>query len=195
MYLIADVPQNVTDALNKVIAEKNFQKAQHDLAGNIRNEFLIPDGKPYVFPFLFALINEHSKKYPNFWQKITGMQRKKEFTLELFSLWVNFQKKHEFNPVHVHDGLYSFVIWHKIPYKMEDEIARFPDMKKEEVRAGYFSFLGTNEMGRIQTYDLPVDNSWQGKMALFPADLNHQVYPFYTSDEERITISGNIGFQ
>ena len=78
---------------------------------------------------------------------------------------------------------------------MEDEIARFPDMKKEEVRAGYFSFLGTNEMGRIQTYDLPVDNSWQGKMALFPADLNHQVYPFYTSDEERITISGNVGFQ
>ena len=27
---------------------------------------------------------------------------------------------------------------------------------------------------------------------VFPADLIHMVYPFYNSDEERVTISGNI---
>jgi hypothetical protein len=39
-----------------------------------------------------------------------------------------------------------------------------------------------------------VDKEWEGKIALFPAKLNHLVYPFYTSDEPRISISGNIGF-
>ena len=30
------------------------------------------------------------------------------------------------------------------------------------------------------------------KMLLFPSSLHHMVYPFYNSDEERVTISGNI---
>jgi len=27
---------------------------------------------------------------------------------------------------------------------------------------------------------------------IFPAALNHQVYPFYECDEKRVSISGNI---
>ena len=33
-----------------------------------------------------------------------------------------------------------------------------------------------------------------GQMLLFPAWLNHQVFPFYGTEEERVTISGNIEF-
>ena len=32
----------------------------------------------------------------------------------------------------------------------------------------------------------------EGRMFFFPAELNHQVYPFYGTEEVRITISGNI---
>ena len=31
-------------------------------------------------------------------------------------------------------------------------------------------------------------------MLFFPAMLKHQVYPFYGTEEERVTISGNIDF-
>ena len=31
-------------------------------------------------------------------------------------------------------------------------------------------------------------------MLFFPAWLNHQVFPFYGTEEERVTISGNIEF-
>jgi hypothetical protein len=112
----------------------------------------------------------------------------------LFNLWVNFQKKYEFNPMHVHDGLYSFVIWHKIPYKIDEEKARLK-MKEIDKRAGMFAFLFTGLDGKIHSEALPVDNSWEGKCALFPAKLNHLVYPFYTSDDYRISISGNLGFK
>ena len=37
-----------------------------------------------------------------------------------------------------------------------------------------------------------VDKSFEGQMLMFPAPLQHIVYPFYTSDESRITVSGNI---
>ena len=33
----------------------------------------------------------------------------------LSSMWVNYQKQTEFNPLHDHNGVYSFVIWMKIP--------------------------------------------------------------------------------
>ena len=194
MYLLSTVPQDVTDKLNEVIKAKNLEPANHNLAGNIKNEFMIPEGKEFVYPLIFALIDKHKEKYPLYFKRICGFANKKEIALQLQSLWVNFQKKHEFNPMHVHEGLFSFVIWHKIPYKMEDEIARYPLMKPDQVKAGHFSFFQQNEMGRVQSIDLPVDNSWEGKLALFPADLPHEVYPFFTSDDVRITISGNIGF-
>ena len=194
MYLIAKVPEDISNKLDEVIKEKDLTPANMDLAGNIKSEYLIPEGKQYVYPLIFALINEHKKKYPQYFKKICGYMSKKEVDLKLHSLWVNFQKKHEFNPVHVHEGLFSFVFWHKIPYKMSNEIARYPNMRPDQVKAGHFSFLQTNELGRIQSLDLAVDNSWEGKIALFPADLNHCVYPFFTSDDVRITISGNVGF-
>ena len=194
MYLISTVPQDITDKLNEVIKGKNLQPANMDLAGNIKNEFLIPEGKEHVYPLIFALIDKHKEQYPQHFKKITGYTGKKEISLQLHSLWVNFQKKYEFNPIHVHEGLFSFVFWHKIRYKIENEIARYPNMKPDQVKAGHFAFLQIGEMGRIQSIDLPVDNSWEGKIALFPADLNHTVYPFFTSDDVRITISGNVGF-
>ena len=195
MYLISTVPQDITDKLNEVIKGKNLQPANMDLAGNIKNEFLIPEGKEHVYPLIFALIDKHKEQYPQHFKKITGYTGKKEISLQLHSLWVNFQKKYEFNPMHVHDGLYSFVIWHKVPYTIDNEKQRFTSMREKDIRAGMFSFFYTDPSGKVTQEALPVDNSWEGKVALFPAMLNHMVYPFYTSDDYRISISGNLGFK
>jgi hypothetical protein len=198
MYLLATVPEDITKKLEEIINKKQTIKANHDLAGNIQNEFMIPEGKSVVWPLIKNCVDEHFKQYPWFYGRISGMHdlnKSKEFHLELHSLWVNYQSKYEFNPIHIHDGLFSFVIWHKVPYKMKDEKARFPHMKESDIRAGHFCFVGTNELGDVTSQVIPVDNEWEGKMALFPAALNHQVYPFYTSDEYRISISGNVGFQ
>ena len=93
MYLISTVTQDITDKLNEVIKGKNLQPANMDLAGNIKNEFLIPEGKEHVYPLIFALIDKHKEQYPQHFKKITGYTGKKEISLQLHSLWVNFQKK------------------------------------------------------------------------------------------------------
>ena len=195
MYVISDVPKEILNQLEVVIHEKNKIPLNADLAGNIKNEFAIPKGKPFISPFLMQMLVAHKEKYPDYFKKAHSTFDYKEVDIGLFNLWVNFQKKHEFNPVHVHDGLFSFVIWHKVPYTMDAEKANFPNMKEGDIKAGMFAFLFTDPMGRVTQETLPVDKTWEGKIALFPANLNHQVYPFYTYDEYRISISGNLGFQ
>ena len=35
--------------------------------------------------------------------------------------WVNYQYQNEFNPQHDHTGVYSFVIWLKIPTEYDEQ--------------------------------------------------------------------------
>jgi hypothetical protein len=35
----------------------------------------------------------------------------------------------------------------------------------------------------------------EGYMVMFPSQMTHQVFPFYESDGERISISGNINIE
>ena len=195
MYVLADVPKEILEILDNVIDEKGLSPLNQDLAGNIKHEYAIPKGKAAVSPMLMQMIIKHQEKYPNFFKKAHSTINYRACEIELFNLWVNFQKKYEFNPMHVHDGLYSFVIWHKVPYTMKDEKERLASMMDNDFRAGMFAFFFSDPSGKITQEALPVDKSWEGKVALFPANLNHCVYPFYTSDEYRISISGNLGFK
>tara|TARA_A100001515_G_scaffold21251_1_gene16069 strand:- start:85 stop:675 length:591 start_codon:yes stop_codon:yes gene_type:complete len=195
MYIIADVPKEILSKLEICIQEKGLDKYNKELAGNIKREYGIPKGKSIISPFLMQMILAYNEKYPNFWKVKHSMMKYKPVDVELQSLWVNFQKKHEFNPMHTHDGIYSFVIWHKVPYSIDDEKAQFHETNKDDIRAGMFSFFMLDPSGRIYQQPIPVDKTWEGKIALFPADLNHMVYPFYTSDDYRVSISGNLGFR
>jgi hypothetical protein len=42
---------------------------------------------------------------------------------------------------------------------------------------------------------LPVDKTWENVIVLFPAGLTHSVSPFYSSDDYRISVAGNIKFK
>ena len=112
---------------------------------------------------------------------------------EMYSFWVNHMKQHEFNPLHDHSGLYSFVIFMKIPthWKEQHELPWLKDVP--EPQASDFQFVGTwkdNESCVIT--NIPLSPEDEGRMLFFPGDLQHQVYPFYGTEEKRITISGNI---
>ena len=191
MYLIRTVPNDILEKLDEEINKTSLKKHNHHLAGNIKKEMAIPEAKKYLLNFLASLVEEHKEKFHTFKdaQKICNNDN---IQFDLISLWANFQKKYEFNPLHDHGGLFSFVIWHKIPYLIQDEESVFPETKKGFCKAGCFAFVYTNTMGDVLEDTLPVDKTWEGKIAFFPAKLNHLVYPFYSSDEERITISGNL---
>ena len=96
-------------------------------------------------------------------------------------------QKYEFNPVHNHSGLLSWVVWNKIPFNIEDEMKVFPDVKNPN--AGTFNFLFDAPIKQIA---LPVDRDMENYICMFPSSLFHCVHPFYTSDDYRVSFSGNI---
>lgn len=201
-WLIDNVPKDALSELDSIVKEirndKNLYPLYNkQLAGSIDEEFYVPI-TPKIQAYVTSLIQRYEKESGGFLQKhyadLTGQQHLSLIFLDHF--WVNFQKKYEYNPPHTHNGLFSFVIWHTIPYNLEDETKKGPGSKKKLLgnkysENGCFSFMFYNG-NKIETMELPVDKSWEGKICLFPADLNHQVYPFYTSDDYRITFSGNI---
>jgi hypothetical protein len=106
--------------------------------------------------------------------------------------WVNFQKKHEYNPIHFHHKAISWVTWITIPYDLEEEL-NMPNVREAHVKyASKFQFIYNSFDGGISTTQLDIDKTWEGSLIMFPNYLKHQVYPFQTSNECRISISGNI---
>ena len=54
--------------------------------------------------------------------------------------WVNFQKQNDFNPMHGHTGLYSFVVWLKIPTEYVEQNTNFNTNSPE--KSWFWRFFG-----------------------------------------------------
>lgn len=103
--------------------------------------------------------------------------------------WLNLQKKYEFIPNHFHEGCISYVCWINIPFEMKEE-----HTKGTNNYSGCFEFTYISVLGNVMIERLYVDKSWEGTMLMFPSKFVHCVYPFYSSDDVRISLSGNILF-
>ena len=91
--------------------------------------------------------------------------------------------------------MYSFIIFVKIPYDLKKEQNYFPEVSKtldSRTQTSKLNFVNVEPNGQISTTTVPADKSFEGKMFMFPSKQRHLVYPFYTSDDYRITVSGNI---
>ena len=167
---------------------KATDRLNHKLAGNIDESLILEDVEDTLLLFLTPVV----ERYLNTVRVKISDYDKISSELKLESLWVNYQKQHEFNPLHNHFGLISFVIWMKIPtdWKEQHELP-FAKNSNGPV-ASDFQFTYTDILGHVQDYSIPMDSDKEGVILLFPSRLRHQVYPFYNCDKERISISGNI---
>jgi hypothetical protein len=160
-----------------------------DLAGNIQYEFSLIKSKDNLFNLLMPYLSEYENNF-NYIKSITPLDASLPIVLD--DPWVNFQKKNEYNPVHSHMGIISFVIYLDVPYNIEDEKNNISSINSNSNYPGHFAFLYTNSLGQIVTEYIPVDKSFRNVMLMFPAAMKHSVNPFYTSDDYRISVSGNF---
>ena len=187
------------DLYNKLKEQINFLKGQigqqTKLAGNLKEEWGLEPAIPIFNSYILSLIN----KLPSHIDHLLKERKKfinqeKSPPLQLHSLWVNFQKKYEFNPVHNHAGLFSFIIFVQVPYDFERELKEGPGSLSNTNLASCLQFNITNIIGKHHHETVPVDKSYEGGIYFFTAETMHSVYPFFTSDDYRITVSGNIGW-
>lgn len=105
--------------------------------------------------------------------------------LEMKSFWINFSKKHDFNPTHDHDGVFSFVIYCDVPSEIFNVQADSNSQHAGKIIFEYGEKI--SEETRCSYSVVPFNNL----MFIFNAELRHNVPPYWV-DAERISVSGNI---
>lgn len=191
------LPADIFNKLKEIAKEKN-EEYNATLAGNIVREETISHHIPLLEEFIAKSIKLYSpfnEVTEEFLKIIPHVENSDIIVLKLRDLWMNHMKKHEFNPIHRHSGHFSFIIFVQIPFDGLELRKNSPGVKGNYNMAGGLSFFhrGSDTPTACFTEEkiLP-DRSWQGQVLIFPAYLNHCVYPFYNTDESRITVSGNV---
>ena len=179
------------DACEK--ARLKNKTTQTYLVGHIKEEYDVKDVSPEFEKFLIkcAFVPE----FENYRKKLTYLSEHRPFYIH--QLWVNYQRKYEFNPPHRHSGVFSFIIFVNIPYDLKEEENYFISTGLKAYGPGLhytskLAFHNTFGNGEIACDLVDVDKGFESKMIMFPAAQVHQVFPFFTNDGYRITVSGNL---
>jgi hypothetical protein len=191
------VKTQTTEAfVNKLLEEgdkaKNMkQDNSSELAGVLDKQYYYKEFKEWFNPRFEPVITLYQSKLneylsPEHMQEQFG--NKIPFNIEVKSLWINYQKQYEYQPIHKHTGDLSFVIYLQVPKEIEQEVKE-KEGTHNNSGPGKINFTtGPHMPFSITTYDeLPKVRD----VFIFPAWVQHYVNSF-KSDVERISVSGNI---
>ena len=200
-FLTYQLSKNEMDFIWERIVEatdsgKDSNLYNKQLAGNISKSFDMGlHNLEIINDIVFPLVREYEKQFSHILPFDSQVSGKEGYTryMTLNDWWVNYQYQTEFNPTHSHSGIYSWVIWMRIPTEFEDQ-AKLPIASHSNAKdkISNFNFTYTNTLGAVVDYKIEMNKAQEGTMCFFPARLKHSVYPFYNCDEARITVAGNI---
>ena len=198
-FTLIELDQVIIDYLWKIIHKGTLAKKDHkpNIVANISESYEISDENDFFMKNVcIPLIKAYQKTNKGLDPVNQNTLPKPNTRFVLDGLWVNYQYQHEMNPYHHHSGVYSFAIWMKIPYESNklSDLPQFKGTKKEHIKAGAFEFEFINTIGDTRNSRIPLSSSSEGKMVFFPATMRHCVYPFYGTDEARISVAGNIWY-
>ena len=175
---------DLKDTVNNIIEHPNHYKEHNThLIGNLSKDYYLGNSQKIINPYLIKLANQFYKN-----------SDKKPCQWKIGDAWVNFQKRYEHFNLHDHHGDLSFVLWIQVPFDIENEIAISNKNinGNEKGASSRFVFVYNDIFGKLVTHKLEVDQTWEGSLIMFPSSIHHEVYPFYSSNGLRISISGNL---
>lgn len=158
-------------------------------------DFYLTDSHSYIQQLVAPLVNEYIQGF-DYGTQLDRMDVGRP--LELSRAWVTFHKQGDFNPLHCHKGQLSFVIWLRIPYTFQQEQSTTTRSQLDQGSKhlnGDFQFQWVDTTGHLRSHSLAADQQREGSICLFASDLHHQVFPYYSTDQTRISVSGNWRFQ
>jgi len=187
--LLTEVPKDLFQKIKdeSESLETNNSQMVSDLSGSgvVKHYYMNKDNQKEFFEFLMYLKDVYIEAYPQYVPSFKSFSHSVPYVCG--TPWFNIQRRGQFIPNHTHDGLLSYSLWVKIPYDVEEET-------KQGIYASCFEFNYSNITGTSAAKLVKVDKSFEGKIIMFPASLQHCVYPFHTVDDVRISMSGNILF-
>lgn len=195
-FIILDLPNDLVSELKKDCSTNCSNYAyNHRLAGNITTEIDLrtkaTQSRWYreLQKICAACIEYYSSITDN--QDIESAKRfqpdRGDFSLRIGEIWYNSMLPGEFNPIHRHEGVFSFVLFLDIPYSINEEFSQAKSKFSNLPSSGCFSFICDGKPKIIHA-----DKSWNGKLIFFSSEMLHCVYPYSSSSAPRLTVSGNL---
>ena len=184
------------DTANKIRKNKKLKKDndyRKSLAGNLTEEYsydnaFTPKQEKIVEEELVWLASQYTKFSKQVLGKDLGIEPK-DIIMQR-PVWVNFMKQGEWNPAHNHTGDISCVMYLKVPKEIAEENDTSElSSKSNTPSAGKIEFQYGDSIGYCNTGSIM--NPIEKDIYIFPAKLQHMVYPF-KSKTERISVSVNF---
>tara|TARA_R100001015_G_C4626438_1_gene185440 strand:- start:1058 stop:1621 length:564 start_codon:yes stop_codon:yes gene_type:complete len=150
-----------------------------NLAGEIEKELLFTDHRK---------IEKYLKPHIDFYIKAYNEVRQPRHQFrplhKLVSCWINYQKKGEYNPIHLHENCdISWVIYVDVPEEIYDE----PKVGNRYAPGVVSFYYGDRNLFNANQYPVKPRT---GDMLIFPSFLQHSVQKFDT-DVVRTSVAGN----
>ena len=180
-YAVLDVTldKNVLDHLHHLVEKYEPDDAKQQW-------MLVDDENRFQKEVLNPIIQEYVTDY-GFPEKLKTTHIH-DLTFQKF--WANYTGKGEYQALHNHDAIWSFVIWLKLPAVANDEQSVKDAMHPD---AGDFILTYSDIIGRTRKVNWKLEKQYnEGHMLLFPSDLYHAVYPHFQTDEKRLSLAGDI---
>ena len=161
--IVGELWSAVENAKNEPVSLKG------SLAGNITESLVLDHSarilKDFTTEVLPGFIKLYLEKFGGPPVKYISLKTN-DYNFVLDKLWVNFQNKHEFNPLHDHSGALSFVIWMRIPTSHKKQ-AELPHIKDANVKqfVSNFCFNYVDILGNLKTFAYGMEKSMEGRMA------------------------------
>ena len=173
------VPLDVYNIINQIYETKypELKPANKQLVGKIEKEhslFFSGEDGPKMTKHNHLpsnVLGWFEQKFRHYldWNKV------KEYKMHLNSIWVNTMFEHEYNPVHVHQGMLytglSSVMILKLPKSFGVEYS-----SAEQPQNGKLQILGSAS-GQFAAIDYQPELK-ERDFYIFPYDMRHCVYPF-----------------
>jgi len=179
----------VSDEIVKGLLERGERLTKdyrHTLAGNLEKELQYEiDDRQWFMDVGFRKILQ---SYKQGWEKYHAIKKTSDVKLGLEKLWINYMKKGDYNPPHIHTGDLSFVIYLQMPNELIEENKNFIG---KSAGPGAITFQYGEAQRPFWSTNTQIVLPQKGSCYIFPALLNHHVAPF-KSDITRISVSGNV---
>ena len=187
------VPEDVFNCLTTIYEKrkKELPKANKQLVGKIQDEVSLHysgQDSEKMHPHSFLPKEIHGWFYSIF-KHYLDWNKTRDYSMKINSVWVNEMKAHEYNPVHIHQGMLytgqSSVMIMKLPKEYGKEYSA-----PEKPMNGKLQIIGSAG-GQFSKTDYSPD-IMERDFYIFPYDMRHCVYPFNGTKEKRRTLVCNV---
>ena len=171
---------NKLNAICDKVLEDKKQRWGHKLVGNIEDEWLIPNdvlADNDILEYFLKIAALYKRQSDEEARKMDS-EKFIDNKMNIQAAWVNEMKKYEYNPVHFHTNCnLSSILYLKVPDFASKPILKdnYPNKRNVDGHTEFIShsfFPDTGDRGNL------IVKPVVGKFYIFPAGLQHTVYPF-----------------